>query len=503
MVQIPLTPEDVKYLERRLAVKDYPGGYQYLYDVAHKAIARQADGEVRNQLLMMANWLISAKSINNLDNTYVSEMVYNSMQYAVERTGRKFTTRMYKNASDKLAHRVIADCINAKGILPIKEVIKRDVKAAVEGLGLEPWQWGGTLGDVFPVWMGGLGHDYVEIPGRTFVEQMENYAAVFIQNAAAIGMIFERYLDNVSMVVSIAAKVILERLLIAEVDINIWLPLVPGSGLSTGSGSGTGTGGGSGGPGGVTSASNGYSTGGGVPVTSGEKPAANVDISLESVGGLNYITPEQIARIKCLLDKKIDPLILDLDGSNVKLTNPHVSPVHFDMNNDGEKVQTGWSSTEEGIVVLDLDGNGKIDNVSELMSEYFGAEQGSRDSPSKKTFDNAFEALSSLDSNKNLKFDNQDERWGDVKVWVDANHDGQSWIVNPRQSISTTELHSLDELSISQIDLSYTRPLADTRNGNDIAGISSFTQKGEVKEAVAVNFSTITPDEPSAETLKS
>ena len=30
MVQIPLTPEDVKYLERRLAVKDYSGGYQYL-----------------------------------------------------------------------------------------------------------------------------------------------------------------------------------------------------------------------------------------------------------------------------------------------------------------------------------------------------------------------------------------------------------------------------------------------------------------------------------------
>ncbi len=497
MVQIPLTPEDVKYLERRLAVKDYPGGYQYLYDVAHKAIASQADGEVREQMLMTANWLISAKSINNLDNTYVSEMVYNSMQYAVERTGRKFTTRMYKNASDKLAHRVIADCINAKGILPIKEVIKRDVKAAVEGLGLEPWQWGGTLGDVFPVWMGGLGHDYVEISGRTFLEQMENYATVFIQNAAAIGMIIERYLDNVSMVVSIAAKVILERLLVAEVDINIWLPLIPGGGISTGTG--TGTGGGSGGPGGVTSASNGYSTGGGVPVTSGEKPVANVDISLESVGGLNYITPEQIARIKCLLDRKIDPLILDLDGSNVKLTNPHVSPVHFDMNNDGEKVQTGWSSTDEGIVVLDLDGNGKIDNVSELMSEYFGAEQGSRDSPSKKTFDNAFDALRSLDSNKDLKFDNQDERWGDVRVWVDANHDGQSRV----ESTGTSELHSLDELSISQIDLNYTRPLADARNGNDIVGVSGFTQKGEIKEAVAVNFSTITPDEPSSETLKS
>ena len=117
-------------------------------------------------------------------------------------------------------------------------------------------------------------------------------------------------------------------------------------------------------------------------MTSGEKPVANVDISLESVGGLNYITPEQISKIKCLLDRKIDPLILDLNGSGVKLTSPHVSPVHFDMNNDGEKVQTGWSSTEEGIVVVDLDGDGKIDDVSELMSEYFGAEQGNRDSPS-------------------------------------------------------------------------------------------------------------------------
>ncbi len=234
-------------------------------------------------------------------------------------------------------------------------------------------------------------------------------------------------------------------------------------------------------------------------MTNIERPAANVDISLESVGGLNYITPEQIARMKCALENKVDPLILDLGGAGVKLTNPHTSPVHFDMNNDGEKVQTGWNSPDEGMVVLDLDGNGKIDNVSELMSEYFGAEQGSRDSPSKKTFDNAFDALRSLDSNKDLKFDNQDERWGDVRVWVDANHDGQSRV----ESTGTSELHSLDELSISQIDLNYTRPLADARNGNDIVGVSGFTQKGEIKEAVAVNFSTITPDEPSSETLKS
>ena len=112
MVQIPLAPADIKYLERRLAVKDYAGGYHYLYNVAQKAIANQADGEVRDQMLMTANWLIAAKSINNIDGTFVSEMVSNSMRYAVERSGRKFTSRMYKNASDKLAHQVIAEFIH-------------------------------------------------------------------------------------------------------------------------------------------------------------------------------------------------------------------------------------------------------------------------------------------------------------------------------------------------------------------------------------------------------
>lgn len=345
---------------------------------------------------------------------------------------------------------------------------------------------------------GGLGHNYVEIPGRNFLEQMENYATVFIQNAAAIGMIFEKHFGNASMIIPFVIKIVFEDLLVEGVEVDISLPVVPGGGISN-STAGSLDSGGSGGAGGATSASNGYSTGGGVPVTNIERPAANVDISLESVGGLNYITPEQIARMKCALENKVDPLILDLGGAGVKLTNPHTSPVHFDMNNDGEKVQTGWNSPDEGMVVLDLDGNGKIDNVSELMSEYFGAEQGSRDSPSKKTFDNAFDALRSLDSNKDLKFDNQDERWGDVRVWVDANHDGQSRV----ESTGTSELHSLDELSISQIDLNYTRPLADARNGNDIVGVSGFTQKGEIKEAVAVNFSTITPDEPSSETLKS
>ncbi|MGE8344186.1 MAG: Hemolysin [Pseudomonas helleri] len=487
MIQIPLTDEDITYLKFVLNRKEYDGGYQYLYEVTHKAIANQADGDVRDQMLMMADWLIAAKSINRLDHSWISEIVYNSMQYAVERSGRKFTARMYKNASDELARQVIMDFIEAKSILPIQMVIERDVQAAVKNLGLEPWHWGGTLGDVFPVWMGGLGHDYVEVPGHTFMEYMGNWTTVIVQNVVAVGMIFENHFGNASMILIIAAKKIFEDILTVDVEINISIPVVPGGGISTR------TDGGGGGLDGVTSASNNYGAVGGVPLIRNERPRANVDISLERVGNLEYISPEQISRMKCLLQNKIDPLILDLKGGGVKLTSAQVSPVLFDMNNNGQMIQTGWTRKEEGIVVVDLDNNGKIDNISELMSEYFGADQGSSEAPSERTFDNSFSALRSLDSNKDLLFDNKDDSWDEVKVWVDANQDGRSVTDSSDSSGRTSELYSMDELGISQIDLKFTSPLAERRNGNDIVGVSSFTQNGLVKEAVAVNFSTINP----------
>lgn len=259
MVQIPLTPTDIAYLKHRLAVKDYVGGYHYLYGLTQKAIANQSDGEVRDQMLMTANWLVAAKAINGMDGGFVSEDVFYSMKYAVERSGRRFTRHMYKTASNELAYTVIMDFIDAKGILPIQEVINRDVQAAVKGLGLQPWQWGGTLGDVFPIWMGGLGQDFVEVPGENFLETMENWATVIVQNVAALGMIFEKNFGNASMVLIIAAKKIFEYILFDEVEINLSLPEVSGTGSGTeaigvsgsgsGSGSGSSGGGGSGGGG--------------------------------------------------------------------------------------------------------------------------------------------------------------------------------------------------------------------------------------------------------------
>ena len=96
MVQLPLSNADIAFLKGRLSVYDYAGGYHYLYDLVQKAIPNEKDEVAREQLLMTANWLISAKSINNVDGTWVSEMVLHSMKFAVEQSGRDFTGAMYK-----------------------------------------------------------------------------------------------------------------------------------------------------------------------------------------------------------------------------------------------------------------------------------------------------------------------------------------------------------------------------------------------------------------------
>lgn len=68
-----------------------------------------------------------------------------------------------------------------------------------------------------------------------------------------------------------------------------------------------------------------------------------------------------------------DPLVLDLNGDGVRLTSYVNDPVLFDTDNDGGSLErTGWVSKEDGIVVVDRNNNGRIDNISETLSEYYG-----------------------------------------------------------------------------------------------------------------------------------
>ncbi len=187
-----------------------------------------------------------------------------------------------------------------------------------------------------------------------------------------------------------------------------------------------------------------------------------------------------------------DPLVLDLNGDGVKLTDFSSNPVLFDADHDGVIEQTGWVSPEDGILVKDLNANGIIDNISETLSEYFGGTAGTGGSPGTKPYHDGFAALKSLDSNNDNVFNASDTDWNSVKVWVDANHDGKSWIDTDNDGVKdpgeATELKALTELGITSINLSPTTQSGLVRDGNEILASGTFTLNGQTKEALAANF---------------
>ena len=142
--------------------------------------------------------------------------------------------------------------------------------------------------------------------------------------------------------------------------------------------------------------------------------------------------------------------------------------------------------------MVDRNNNGKIDNISETLSEYFGGAAGSAGSEGEKRFQNGFAALRSLDSNSDNLFDNRDEAWSSVKIWVDANHDGKSWVdANGNDTVDAgevSELKSLTDLGITSINLANTAQNGEVRDGNEVLARGTFVQDGVTKEAIAANF---------------
>lgn len=188
-----------------------------------------------------------------------------------------------------------------------------------------------------------------------------------------------------------------------------------------------------------------------------------------------------------------DPLVLDLNGDGVRLTDYASNPVLFDVDNDGGSLEeTGWVSAQDGIVVVDRNNNGKIDNISETLSEYFGGAAGSAGNTGEKRFANGFAALKSLDSNGDNLFDNRDDAWSSVKVWADANHDGKSWADsngnNAVDAGEASEVRSLNELGITSINLANTVQNGEVRDGNEVLARGTFVQNGISKETIAANF---------------
>ncbi|MBF0401952.1 MAG: FG-GAP repeat protein [Magnetococcales bacterium] len=148
----------------------------------------------------------------------------------------------------------------------------------------------------------------------------------------------------------------------------------------------------------------------------------------------------------------VDPLVLDLDGNGIHLTAKEAG-TRFDMNGDGIADAVGWTGTGDGLLVLDQNGNERIDSMREVISEQ-----------AIPTATSSLAALITLDSNHDGKIDINDDAFIHLQVWVDANQDGVS---------IAQELYSLSQLGIDSLGLTLDKIGASAMNGNTITGFAT------------------------------
>ena len=119
-------------------------------------------------------------------------------------------------------------------------------------------------------------------------------------------------------------------------------------------------------------------------------------------------------------EERRDPLIIDLDGNRNVITNRTISNAYFDLDNDGFAEKVAWSTAGDGFLVRDLNGNGLIDDGSEM----FGTGHTDLDAGSLDRFgDVGFFELASLDSNLDGFISAADVQFDTLRVWIDANLD--------------------------------------------------------------------------------
>ncbi|GEM_PF-1970949 len=153
----------------------------------------------------------------------------------------------------------------------------------------------------------------------------------------------------------------------------------------------------------------------------------------------------------------VDPIILDLGGNGLDLIGLSSSAAFNDFDSDDYLENLGWVSGDDGILSIDLNGSGTIDDASEFV---FSGETEAEDTD--------LAALAELyDSNGDGVLNAEDEAWEDFRVWQDWNGDGQS---------QEGEVSTLEEMNITEIGL-VSDGIEEEIASNTVHGRATFTRE--------------------------
>lgn len=159
-----------------------------------------------------------------------------------------------------------------------------------------------------------------------------------------------------------------------------------------------------------------------------------------------------------------DPLVLDLDGDGIETVSLTHSRVHFDLDGDFFAERTGWIGADDGFLVVDVNGNGRIDDISEM----FGGPGSS-----------GFAELAAFDEDGDGYVTVGDSGFAELWVWRDLDQDGFT---------DDGELFSLADLGIVSLTVTSELLNATTPQGTLLRERGTFTRAdgstGNMFEAV-------------------
>ncbi len=149
------------------------------------------------------------------------------------------------------------------------------------------------------------------------------------------------------------------------------------------------------------------------------------------------------------------PIILDLDGSGLSVTELSQSTTFVD-GGDGLGHRTAWAGAGDGVLFFDADGDGTLSEQREYVFSDWDP-----------TATSDLEALRAVfDTNDDGKLTAADGGWASFRVMV-TNADG------------TTSVLSLDDLGITEIDLTGDATNIELPDGSVITGRTSFVMNGQ------------------------